>query len=574
MRRALLISLAVVSACQCEPPEPTRDVLPGTTWSPPLPPPDAGPPKLDAGLYSYDGGACPVCTPDGLAVFDCAGHLASCPERCAGGRCLTACERAELEQSTVGCEFYAAPVPPQFETFGSCYALFVANTTAASVELEVSLGARALDARAFAFRPRREADGTLRYEPLPEVGGKASVPTGAMAILFLADERAAGGVNHIDCPASEALSVAFQAEGTARFDAFHVKTSGPVAAWDIYPYGGAKSFVTSASLLLPTSAWSTSHVALTPAPGAYVQLIARHDDTVVQMSSPSVAIEGSPELPGVPQGRIASWTLARGEVAQLSQRPELGGAVVRSTKPVAVIGGHACMNKPEARPACDSAHQQLPGVPLLGHEYVGVRHPARSTSDTALWRLVGVVDDTRLSWTPPVAGAPSTLQAGEQVEFEAAGPFVVTAQDDAHVFAAAQLMSGGSAHGGLGDPDFVLLVPPGQYLARHLFFTDPTYADTHVVFTRRRGANNAYAPVTLDCGAALRWVSITPDTQYAVRSWKRDGTDGCENGVHTATSAVPFGITVWGVDQYASYAWPSGTGVRKLNDVDAGLDMR
>jgi hypothetical protein len=353
-----------------------------------------------------------------------------------------------------------------------------------------------------------------------------------------------------------------------------VKTSGPVAAWDIYPYGGARSFVTSASLLLPTSAWSTRHVAFTPAPGAYVQLIAKEDDTLVQLSSTTVAIEGGPDLPGAPAGSVANWKLARGEVAQLAQTGELGGTIVHSTFPIAVIGGHACMNKPASLPACDSAHQQLPGIPLLSHEYVGVRHPQRGDSrlEKALWRVVGVVNDTRLTWVPPIANAPATLQAGEQVEFEATGPFVVTAQDDAHVFAAAQLMTGGFTQGGLGDPDFVLLVPPGQFLTRHLFFTDPTYAQTHVVLVRRRGATGAFAPVTLDCGPSLRWASITADTQYAVRSWTREGTDGCENGVHTATSSEPFGVTVWGVDQYASYAWPSGMGVRKLNDVDAGLD--
>ena len=32
----------------------------------------------------------------------------------------------------------------------------------------------------------------------------------------------------------------------------------PVVAYDIYPYGGALSYVTSATLLVPTPAWSTA----------------------------------------------------------------------------------------------------------------------------------------------------------------------------------------------------------------------------------------------------------------------------------------------------------------------------
>lgn len=572
MRWALvLISLAVLAGCRCTEREPTPGWVgvPNGSGAGGGTLPDAGP-SPDGGA---DAGTCPRCAPDGLSVITCGGQTTRCAanQACDEGACVDACALAVAEQSTVGCEFYMAAVPPQFETFGSCYAVFLANARALPVQLEVSLGTQPLDANDFARRPVRQ-NGTLEYRALPTVGGKPSLGPGEMAILFLADRGAAGGTNHIDCPVTPAVRTEVQHDGTTRFDAFHVKTTAPVAAWDIFPYGGAASYVTSASLLLPTSAWSTTHVVMTPAPQSYVQLIAAADDTLVQMAAPG-GITGSNELPGALPGDVASWTLARGEVAQLSQTDELGGAFVRSNKPVAVVGGSACMNKPSTMLACDSAHQQLPGVPQLSHEYVGVRHPARTggSQERALWRVVGVVDGTSLTWTPPVSGAPTTLAAGEQVEFSAPGPFVVTAQDDAHVFAIAQLMTGGYEHDGLGDPDFVLLVPPGQWLTRHLFFTDPTYATTHTVFVRR-AVGTRFAEVKLDCGPALSWRPITVDTQYAVRSWSLDGTDGCENGVHTATSTQPFTITVWGVDQYASYAWPSGMGVRQLNTVDAGFD--
>ena len=41
----------------------------------------------------------------------------------------------------------------------------------------------------------------------------------------------------------------------------------------------------------------------------------------------------------------------------------------------------------------------------------------------------------------------------------------------------------------------------------------------------------------------------------------------CYNGAHTATSEVPFGLTVWGYDQYASYAYPAGMSVEPINTV-------
>ncbi|MFZ5442549.1 MAG: IgGFc-binding protein [Myxococcota bacterium] len=570
MRAWAVLGVVLLCGCQCEPREPTPGGGRPISSGPGMQPGGGGGAGADGGV---DGGVCPGCSADGLSVVDCAGNATRCASGlvCAVASCLSPCVAAVAEQSTLGCEFYAAAVPPQFETKGSCYAVIVANTRQRAVQLEVTRGTRTLDARDFARRAVRQGSGELTYEPLPTVGGKVSLPPGEMALLFLAHSTLGDFPGRVLCPVEPAVSDAYQFDDGARFDAFVVKTTAPVAAWDLYPYGGATSHVTSASLLLPTSAWSTSYVAMTPAPNAYLQIVAQEDRTVVQLKAP-VAISSGPGLPGAAAGALASWTLAKGEVAQVLQSAELGGAFIRSSRPVAVFGGTPCMNKPLGTQACDSAHQQLPPVAQLSHEYVGVRYPTRGADEEeALWRVVGVVDGTTLTWTPPVAGAPRTLAAGQQVEFAARGPFVVTAQDDEHVFGISQLMTGGWDFGGLGDPDWVLLVPPGQFLAKHLFFVDPTYTQTQLVFVRR-AVNGRFAPVSLDCGPTLSWHTVTPDTQYATLGWSLNLSSGCEAGVHSATSALPFGITVWGLDSWTSYAWPSAMGTRKLNSVDAGVD--
>jgi len=41
----------------------------------------------------------------------------------------------------------------------------------------------------------------------------------------------------------------------------------------------------------------------------------------------------------------------------------------------------------------------------------------------------------------------------------------------------------------------------------------------------------------------------------------------CDNGRHEMKSAAPFGVTVWGFDQYVSYAYPAGAAVRPINTV-------
>jgi hypothetical protein len=45
------------------------------------------------------------------------------------------------------------------------------------------------------------------------------------------------------------------------------------------------------------------------------------------------------------------------------------------------------------------------------------------------------------------------------------------------------------------------------------------------------------------------------------------GVGSCNNGVHTATSEVPFGLWVWGYDWCASYAYPAGMSVEPINEV-------
>jgi hypothetical protein len=44
-------------------------------------------------------------------------------------------------------------------------------------------------------------------------------------------------------------------------------------------------------------------------------------------------------------------------------------------------------------------------------------------------------------------------------------------------------------------------------------------------------------------------------------------------GAHAASSNEPFGIAVWGVDWWASYAYPAGGSVAKLNDVVVPTDV-
>ena len=88
-----------------------------------------------------------------------------------------------------------------------------------------------------------------------------------VAVLFLSSDPASqldetGEPLH--CPVAPAVNAGTVLAGTGKGDAFHLTSDAPVSAYDILPYGGASSFLPSAELLLPTSAWGTNYVAAVP----------------------------------------------------------------------------------------------------------------------------------------------------------------------------------------------------------------------------------------------------------------------------------------------------------------------
>ena len=175
---------------------------------------------------------------------------------------------------------------------------------------------------------------------------------------------------------------------------------------------------------------------------------------------------------GVPM----TYPMMKGQALTFEQQAELTGSAILSTKPVGVIGSSGCIDIDAC--CCDGAHQQIPPVRALGSEYVAVRYRNRveGKEESAPWRIVGAVDGTTLTYEPaPPVGAPLTLSAGEIASFRSPGPFVVRSQDGDHPFYFAGYMTGGGDFEDAGDPEFVNVMPAKQYLARYVFFADPTY---------------------------------------------------------------------------------------------------
>jgi hypothetical protein len=296
-----------------------------------------------------------------------------------------------------------------------------------------------------------------------------------------------------------------------------------------------------------------------------IDLIAAKDNTQITLL-PSTNVIAGPGVAAATKNTQVTYTLNRGQVVHISQASSatdnLSGSIVQATEPIGVLGEHYCM-----------VHSSM----------------------TTRYRMVGAVDGTMLTYDPAGAGAPATLAQGQLAEFNGPEAFYVRAQDDKHPFylaayrpgsdcdAAHQMIPSVQALGSeyvavsnettkfaLGGPETVNIIPPAQYLSSYLFMSDPTYANTDLALVRKK-VNGVFADVNLDClGNVTGWTAIGgTDYQYAhvfLQSNKQK-VGNCDNGLHSIKSAAPFGITVWGYDSAASYAYPAGASVKPINTV-------
>ena len=618
--------------------------------------PDAVPPLFEGGILDVVTD-CPfpaVCEPsDPGYVYKCGQRIIQCSslEQCentcqgedCGAQCVNPCLDTLGQNTSNGCDFFPVEIDTANEVAGACFAVFIINQwkTGQPARIEVDLGTETLPPiEQFARIPVGHGL-NITYEPFDS---KVGLQQDQVAVLFLSRDPAALSDPTPDdprvlanCPPGITPAIVGDAalHGTGIGTAFHVSTNVPVVAYQMLPYGGGSARVTGATLLLPTNVWDTNYVAA----NAYsvwqlnaddrgqptLAIIAQQDQTHVTLAPTSTLLPGDGGFPGSAAGSPITYTINRGQYLQFSQDQELTGSPIVADAPIAVIGGSTLMDVPVSQTQrADGAEQMLPPVRALGSEYVAVRYrsrPLNGTSDAGLdeeadtgvetlpdggteeivpWRIVGAVDGTVLTYDPaPPNGAPPLLGAKQVVEFYATGPFVIRSQDAAHPFYFASYMTGGEAFDGDGDPEFVNVVPPAQFLPRYTFFTDPTYPETNLVVVRARDVASGLMPdVTLDCAGLLGgWAPVDAAgrfefTRIDLSSGDFEGQNGCDNGVHSiagtfsgdAGSATPaFGVTVWGwgndvtlqaddetsplFTRWVSYGYPAGANFSKLNDV-------
>ncbi|MGZ3454648.1 MAG: IgGFc-binding protein [Polyangiales bacterium] len=544
-----------------------------------------------------DGGSL-GCSADLRTVTDATGAVVkTCPpdQGCSKGACVAACDAASASHGNVGCDFRMATPLAYGTTLPPCFAVVVANTWPRAAKVTVERGGTTYDVTKFGRIPENGKPASA-WKPIPAEG----IPVDEVGILFLsANPDSVFPENGVPmkCPITPAIDASTMLEGSGKGQAFHVVSDTPVSSYDILPYGGARSHFPSAELLFPTTAWGPNYVMIATPPGTYAtpgplwgQILAREADTTVQVL-PSVDLPASGMFSAAPKGTTASFTLQAGEYLQwqlATGSNDMSGTIVLSDKPVAVMAGNRFFRlQPVSAPGGESTHQQILPVRALASEYVAAPYDTRRADlkpEAIHYRLVGSVDGTTLTFDPPITGAPTALDRGSVGDLVATGPFRVTSQDAMHPFAAAQIMDTANVPGGsrpgatapgyapaLGDEEMVTMLPPAQFLSKYVFFTDPAYATTSLAVTRVK-TSAGFQDVNIDClGKIGGWAPVGSSGNYEVTTVdlvRADvGVGTCLNGRHVASSSGPFGIVVWGLDSYSSYAYPAGGNAAELSTI-------
>jgi len=312
-------------------------------------------------------------------------------------------------------------------------------------------------------------------------------------------------------------------------------------------------------LLLPARALSGSYrVTAWPSwytePG-YFAVVGLEDGTDVTVAPSATILSG-----GGLSSSGGTVTLDRGDVLQvmapvpgvgpIAYGADLSGSLVTTIDPtrhVAVFGGHNETWIPVDTAFADHLEEQIPPLESSGSEFVVAVPGGRATH----WvKLVGTVDATALSYAPSApAGAPSAINAGQSIVFQASADFRMLASSPVLV---SQYLEGGQ--GVSGDPAMAMVAPTTQFVSHYDFAAPTTFTANWVTIVAPSGQ-----PVSLD-GAAVPPASFAAvgGTSFAVARVALSAT----STAHHLSAAVPIGAFVAGYVSSAAYLYPAGMGLQ------------
>ncbi len=582
------------------------------------PDPDGGrEPEPDGGSELPDGSA--GCT-DGARRCAGAAALEVCRdgrferEACAAGETCSdgRCAGAEGDPCAVpglghlGCDFWAAQLPNVVNrqvdgtTPEAPYGLLVVNPSAdqpARLDLFGPGGERQATLPDVTIRPSAsspdeqavtvrsevfDGDGRVVQSLFVEVNGLV-VPPGGRAVLLLAPQA----------PPSRDLSLVRRA-------AMRLRSSRPVAVWQHSPLCCNYSFSSDASLVYPAPAlgrdyryagvpsWVTGGDIFNPQvnaiPGALV-VVATAADTNVTVDLPPGGAIAAPDVPIRQVERRVTARLGAHDVMILHSgsqgiggdvQPDLSGAAITASAPIAVFSSHECTYYPQDVEACDHLEDQLLPTARWGRTFALAPHATRlaprNANDRIYWKIVARDANTRIAFNAPfdrirsdgpgVSGVADcnahldgdravVLGQGGVCEFGTSVGFTATATGPVQFLGltpSAGATGAESTDVNGGDPAMFLGIPIEQWRRDYVLGLPARYHRTRVTIVASRDADIRLDGARLDLGTGT---AIAGSDRVYLFATVGEGT-------HRLVGDRPFGAFVFAYDKYVSYAHPAG----------------
>ncbi len=365
--------------------------------------------------------------------------------------------------------------------------------------------------------------------------------------------------------------------GTVDGLAYRVLSDTPVVAYQFNPLDNTTEvYSNDASLLLPTHALGDDYVAVTGGAillaqgptdpqarnaGAFVSVVATEDRTEVAID-PTAPLQGGTTRTRV-LGAGQVWTII--STQETGETGNLSGTRIRSTAPVAVFSGNVATIEPLDAEACCADHleHQLSPRTAWSSRYAIAPPPSvrGEGDDPALYRFTGAFDDTRLLYCPSRPhGAPTRIDAGETVEFEADAAFTVIAEERDHAFGVAQflLSSAVLSDTSLGDPAMMIVPSALQFESRLAFFVPGGYVQTHLTVVAQDPDTVTLDDEDIPSGAFESLGVLDGERFYYAQI-------PVDDGQHIIESRGRVGVSVFGYDEAVSFAYPGGAGLRVVS---------
>jgi len=476
------------------------------------------------------------CGGDGFDVQRCRGDgsaadtITRCDpeigEICAAGACVNACQRAAEVKSYEGCDYWAvdldnAVVSNQESAAAQQFAIVVSNP----LELPATVTVEVNDAP----------------PGMPPV-------LRTVAEAHLARVQGGGDLATINLPPREVDGTSDPRlnDGSGTWlssNAYHVRSTAPIVAYQFNPLENVGVFSNDASLLLPTKALGDQYLvlgwpqtlALTNDPytngtidlRTFVTIVGTEPDTHVSFQSTSATLAGGPFAALLPN-ESTSAVIGPYDVLNFESdgfNSDFTGSLIIADKPVAVFSGGEASDVPffdtwlERDCCADHLEEQLFPEKSFGTQFVAVKTPLRTRYvdgagwDVALvpdepeyWRILATHEDTVVRTNLPQPNDAFPMQRGQVVTFRTERDFVVDASYPVSFgqFPASQQTTGippvlsptgGSPMSGRppgGDPSFIVVPPVQQWREKYVFLVPNKYAFDFLLLAVPKGTTLLY----------------------------------------------------------------------------------